>query len=601
LHTAAEPPDVVRTLEATMRLCAVRSGELQPDLLRACREVAKPGKDPLGSVVFWSYIPLERKAMEDTRHLVRDIAKATSFEGDGHLMVERNAGPTWAEDLLTAANTVAPHSVKAIPTYDDILEPLRLRLIPPPPMPTPTPAASATPAGVEAEPLMQCASFKVWKVPCKTSPGVVQPFPPTNAANNMNNIQRSWVLIRAHEANAISMEALYAILVRQFDAVLVAEVGGWAGGLVLKNPKVRISKLPDGYLACTAGPDQRHKDANILAAYEVLTMCPHVTNMRLDATDNAVCPTWPAMQEWLLAQRTSKFIDITAEARRGIHLGNGTPHQKALIKVMAAECKEFFEGLQLANGMLRLVGSSSRVFARDFADGIMDLQGMAYNPHTGATEVITLKRVLDESADYLTRSLWFIGPPGYGKTTLIGAIAQEVAHRQGFDSFCEATALDPFGQLTKMGICEKIGAFAISDFDLVSGGGGLDSALSLSDMTSLLDCCANASFKARYHCATLPKHRSRLFAINPTVSQPVPPSTTSELNWGGWFADQGYPIIESFVNGKSLSAYGDRHKALLRRMIVFKVATPLFTLAGATADPDVEQLRLLGGAKSYQL
>jgi hypothetical protein len=291
-----------------------------------------------------------------------------------------------------------------------------------------------------------------------------------------------------------------------------------------------MPKLPEGYLVCTSGPDQRHKDGNIMAAFQALTLCPHITNMRLDAVDNAVCPTWPAMQEWLLSQRGSKFIDITADARRAIHLGKGTPHQKALIKVMPAECKEFFEGLQLANGMLRLVGSSSRVFSRDFVAGVMGLQGVCWNPHTNSREFVTLKSVLDESADYLTRSCWFIGPPGYGKTTLIGAIAQEVAHRHGFDSYCEATALDPFGQLTKMGICEKIGAFAISDFDLVSGGGGLENRLSLSDMTSLLDCCANASFKARYHCATLPKHRSRLFAINPTSTITDAPDATPQLN-----------------------------------------------------------------------
>jgi hypothetical protein len=564
---------------------------MQPGLLDACKVAAKPGKDPLGSVVFWSYIPLERKAMDDTRRVVKGVAKATSFEGDGHLMVERDAGASWTDDLLALANTVAPHSVKDIPSYDDIMFPLRLRITPPPP--TAAPMAAIAPAPT-TEPIMQCPSFKVYVVPRKSSTGVVQPFPPTNSANNSNNIQRSWVLIRSVDPNPISLDALYDALRLQFDAVIVADVGGWAGGLVVKNPKVRVAKLPEGYLAYTAGPDQRHKDANILAAYDVLVKCSHVTNMLLDTADNAVCPTWAAMQEWLLSQRAFKFIDITADARHAIHLGKGSPYQKALIKVMAAECKEFFEGLQLANGMLRLVGSSSRVFARDFVEGVKELQGMAYNPHTGVTETITLKQALDESAEYLMRSLWFIGPPGYGKTTLIAAIAQEVAYRQGFDSFCESTALDPFGQLTKMGICEKVGAFAISDFDLTSGGGGFDNALSLSDMTSLLDCSANASFKARYHCATLPKHRSRLFAINPTAKD-------GAINWGGWFADQAYPLIEAFVNGAPLDAYGDRHKALLRRMIIFKVTTPLYNVTGATADPQVELLRTQGGSRSYQL
>jgi hypothetical protein len=235
-HNAGEPPEVLRTLEATMRQCAVRSGEVQPALLDACRLAAKPGKDPLGSVVFWSYIPLERKSMDDTRLAVKNDAKATSFEGDGHLMVERGAGATWAADLLTRANAVAPHSVKEIPTYDDILPALQLRLTPPPPTQL-AQAPMASTAPTTAEPIMLCPSFKVFVVPRKSSPGVAMPFPPTNAANNTNNIQRNWLLIRSVEPNPISLDALFDTLRLQFEAVLVAEVGGWAGALVVKKPE----------------------------------------------------------------------------------------------------------------------------------------------------------------------------------------------------------------------------------------------------------------------------------------------------------------------------------------------------------------------------
>ena len=41
-----------------------------------------------------------------------------------------------------------------------------------------------------------------------------------------------------------------------------------------------------------------------------------------------------------------------------------------------------------------------------------------------------------------------------------------------------------------MGLCDRIGAFAVSDFDLVSGA---NEALSLSDFNSLVDCGADAS------------------------------------------------------------------------------------------------------------
>jgi hypothetical protein len=75
VHSAPEPPATIRDLEATLRLCATRAGEIAPDLLQACTQNAKPGKDPLGSLVFWSYIPLERGTMDATRTRTRGMAK----------------------------------------------------------------------------------------------------------------------------------------------------------------------------------------------------------------------------------------------------------------------------------------------------------------------------------------------------------------------------------------------------------------------------------------------------------------------------------------------------------------------------------------------
>jgi hypothetical protein len=133
------------------------------------------------------------------------------------------------------------------------------------------------------------------------------------------------------------------------------------------------------------------------------------------------------------------------------------------------------------------------------------------------------------------------------------------------------------------------------NFDLVSGSGvGSDCALTLSDTKALLDCTANASFKARYHCATFPKHRSRLFAINPTLKD-------GRVNWGGWFSEQNYPVIEAFVNGHPLTSFSASDKALLRRMVVFKVTSPLYNVVLAQADPALELLRLRAEERAYQL
>ena len=154
-----------------------------------------------------------------------------------------------------------------------------------------------------------------------------------------------------------------------------------------------------------------------------------------------------------------------------------------------------------------------------------------------------------------------------------------------------------------MGLCDKIGAFAVSDFDLVSGA---NQALSLSDFNSLVDCGADASFKARYHCDTLPNYHSRLFAVNPTMrvasdAALTPDGDQGPVNWGGLFQDQGHPAVARFINNGDLSRYGDREMALLRRIVVFKVERPLFTVDGAEIDPLLEELGLRGKANAYQL
>ena len=42
----------------------------------------------------------------------------------------------------------------------------------------------------------------------------------------------------------------------------------------------------------------------------------------------------------------------------------------------------------MASGMLRLVGSCKRVFVRDFVPGVMELQGMCWDPHANVKQFV---------------------------------------------------------------------------------------------------------------------------------------------------------------------------------------------------------------------
>ena len=85
--------------------------------------------------------------------------------------------------------------------------------------------------------------------------------------------------------------------------------------------------------------------------------------------------------------------------------------------------------MAVANAGVKLVGGSARVFPTDFREGILDLVGTIWNPITECIEEVTLKQVLGGEGMYTKRSIFFIGAGGFGKTTLIASLAQELSHR----------------------------------------------------------------------------------------------------------------------------------------------------------------------------
>ena len=111
-------------------------------------------------------------------------------------------------------------------------------------------------------------------------------------------------------------------------------------------------------------------------------------------------------------------------------------------------------------------------------------------------------------------------------------------------------------------------------------------------LKSLLDAGDTTSYNARYHCATLPGGRARLWAVNPETND-----AKGEPDWGSWFrrVEVSTPLA-SLVSEHAdiVKAFSECDKAIVRRAVIFKVTAPLF-------DPPVVSLADIESGKRRRL
>jgi hypothetical protein len=122
----------------------------------------------------------------------------------------------------------------------------------------------------------------------------------------------------------------------------------------------------------------------------------------------------------------------------------------------------------------------------------------------------------------------------------------------------------------------------LNDFDLMTC---LNQSFTIEMGKALLDVKDATSFNARYHCATLPAGRPRMWAVNPQsvheAGQPV---------WSSWFQrSEASAPLASLVNedDTAIRAMSESGKAVVRRAIVLRVDAPLYTVA----PPELEDPR----------
>ena len=189
------------------------------------------------------------------------------------------------------------------------------------------------------------------------------------------------------------------------------------------------------------------------------------------------------------------------------------------------------------------------------------------------------------------RSMWFIGPAGFGKDELCRGIARNFCERYEKLSYVITQSLDPLGVMTKSGAIGKAGAFVFTDFTLKTK---LDDRLSVAEQKAFLYTKQRAHYNCRYSEAVLPAFVPRLMAVNSGARQ------DGSINYADWFDREGLSGPAMLANDDEASfRTADTHQvALARRVLIIKVDRPCFVPATvASIDEELELLAQGGLAR----
>ena len=582
-----DPPKWVRDLAALLEVSAKADAQENQKLANACEK--------LSGLTYWLSCIDERKSL-DAIEVAAD-AVPVSFEGDGIFFVKRSACPDhWAKQVvLKASAEVAPCSHKKIPPFPQVCAAVLQRWA----------KAHIRPcvASVNVEPpapevILTTGEFELVKTSmsveaatCKGS-HALKTEPLFDGGKG-----RHLVLLKTQKPQNVAFEALSRCTL----GVLAASFGDATICLAVKEKNRRLNPGLDHTLSTLTPTKVKLTDARVSEVVQLLFKQAHTKNFHVVPHRAEFIPEFEQLTAWLGEQlKQRKYMEIVFDCKRLIALKKANAFESALIKVSPAQMKEFAEHFEQACQCLRRVDDATcKTYPRDFAADAPKLRGVLWNG-VGGIRVVTLEEVLDERCEESTlaqqRTMIFVGRANCGKTTLLRALARELSHRVGLEVFAESTALDPFGIMTRARLTKDIGAVCLNDFELTTC-----QPFSQEMGKALLDVRDTTSFNARYHCATLPAARPRMWAVNPdSVDENGSPL------WASWFcrSDASSPLAHLVdERGDVIKTLPEGSKAIVRRAVIFKVDKPLYEPPKQTIEPP-EQLRrreLAEAASRYQL
>jgi energy-coupling factor transporter ATP-binding protein EcfA2 len=526
-------------------------------------------------------------------------AVAVSFEGDGIFFVKRTPCPGhWAQAAVNRISAeIAPCAHKEVPAFHlacgGTLQRwcgARVRV------------AAAAPAAVEPpsrEVILTTGDFDLVKCTKTVVNETCKPVVPFKVEALFDGGKgRQLVLVKTEKPRSEAFEHLKTCTL----GLLAAGLQGATVCLAIKDKNKRLHPGAEYEISTLMPTKVKLTDAKISEVVQLLFKHAHVRNFDCEAHQAGFIPDFEQMTGWLVEQlRSRKYMELVFECKRLIALGRANSYEQTLVKVSPAQMKEFADHFEQGCQCLRRVDdAAAKTYPRDFAKEVPMLRGVLWNDN-GGIRAVTLEQVLDERYEESTlaqqRTLIFVGRASCGKTTLLRALAREVSHRAGLEVFAESTALDPFGVMTRAGLTKDIGAVCLNDFDLMTC---LNQSFTIEMGKALLDVKDATSFNARYHCATLPAGRPRMWAVNPeSVDEAGQPM------WASWFhrSEASAPLAalvdeqDHTIRGMSESA-----KAIVRRAVVFKVDAPLYEARPpAVEDPEHARRRVQAEAASRYL
>ena len=591
-HGVCSPlPTWTKKLTILLQASGQRDTDENPGLKETCRKTS--------SVTFWLNCMDERLNVDAIDSALAASGTVVSYEADGLFYVKRTMRPNhWAAEALATANTVAPCSLKPVPSYRDACAALFKRWAAVSDTPPGTAVASSSEAAVNqpAVPpivLATAGEFNVHKLPNdRTKEAAVSVPQAAMESECLFDGGKGRQMVLVSSSSKTQEEAFKELSAGTSNAkgVMAASMAAdVVMCLVVKDKNTRLQINTEHYQIKTLTPTKvRLTDARLRDVYESLEKHQHTTNIEAVGHDPQVIPDFEQMCTWLADHlKTRKYMEIVFECKRLVKMKTANVYEKALVEVAPQQMKEFADHFTQAYQSIRRVDDQRlKTYPRDFTEAAQELRGVFWNDETGIVTT-KLSDALDAPIDRdgntlaTTRTLIFVGRQNCGKTTLLRALARELANRQGFEVFADSTALDPFGVMTRAGLTKDLGAICLNDFELKSC---LNQDFSSEMLKALLDVGDCSSYNARYHVATLPGGRARMWAVNPEGKD-----EHGNPDWGSWFRRETVSSPLAWLaneSGDVLKTLSECEKAIVRRAVIFRVQEPLFDAPRPEAEDE---------------
>ena len=261
--------------------------------------------------------------------------------------------------------------------------------------------------------------------------------------------------------------------------------------------------------------------------------------------------------------RLAEYKLMCGDAKRAKFLKACSPLQQAII-TMRSELDDYMKAKEQTSTILELASGVEYHLPRDFNPNVGTLLvGTFWSSISQSIQTMSLDQWRN-TTEHKLRSMFLVGGNEAGKSSLLRALARNFCIRSGLETYAFLKKLDPAGLLTRSGEINVCSSFIFTDFEMRSL---RDDSLDEESVKALLDTSEPGGYPARYHVATLPKNKPRMFAVNAGISE-------GTVDYGWWFAQQPhcYPLaLLARGDEEGLRESADAEQAIARRTVIFRL------------------------------